>query len=464
MDDLVSQSAATMARMIREKQVSSREVIEAHLKRIEEINPAVNAIVVVTADAALAEARRLDEDLARGEVKGPLHGVPITIKDAIETAGIVTTGGTKGRATYVPSEDATVVRRLKDAGAVLIGKTNLPELSLFGEADNLIYGRTNNPYDASRVPGGSSGGEAAAIAAGESPLGIGSDVGGSVRLPAHFCGIAGIKPTSGRVPRTGHFPSSDGILDRMWQLGPMARFVEDLTLCLPIVSGPDGLDPGTFPVESRDPAEVDVTSIRVAFHTDIPEAPVIPEMERMVRSSASALSDAGAKVEEARPAALDRIKDMSYAFFRADGGESVRRILNDAGTTDIHPMTQELQALAGGHRLSVEDLAEVLVWIDEFRRAMLGFIGEYDAILCPTHSHAAVLHGTSNADEYYPGYLYAIVHNLTGWPGTVVRAGTSDDGLPLGIQVVAGPWREDISLALAQRIEDALGGWRRPPF
>ena len=462
MDDLIFRSATAIAGMIRDKQVSCEEVVKAHLDRIDEVNPTVNSVVVVMADAALSEARGLDEKLSKGTVVGPLHGVPITIKDAIETAGVVTTGGTKGRADYVPTRDATVVDRLKKAGAVVIGKTNLPELSLAGEADNLIYGRTNNPYDTSRVPGGSSGGEGAAVAAGQSPLGIGSDVGGSVRLPAHFCGIAGIKPTSGRIPRTGHFPSSDGILDRLWQLGPMARFVEDLILSLPILSGPDGVDPGVYPVLLRDPRDLDITSLRVAYHAAIPEAPVTPETEQAVRAAAEALSDAGVTLVETHPACLDQFKDKSYAFMSADAGESIRRNLRQAGTTEMHALTKESLAFENRHRPSLEDLVEVMIWVDEFRREMLAVLEDYDAVLCPAHSHAAVPHGESNADEYYPGYLYAMAYNLTGWPGTIVRAGTSDDGLPIGVQIAAGPWREDISLALAQRIEQALGGWQRP--
>src|ERR1051325_647415 len=239
MDEIICASASELARAIREKEVSSSEVVDAHFKRIAEVNPKLNAVVLLTEESARARAKEADEALARGEVWGPLHGVPVTIKDAFEMAGFVSVGGTKGRASYVPFEDATGVTRYREAGAVILGKTNTPEISLAFESDNLVYGQTKNPYDLSRTPGGSSGGEAAAIASGMSPLGLGSDAGGSIRLPAHFCGIAGIKPPSGRTARTGHFPPMGGVLDSIWQIGPLARRVEDLWLAPPLLCRDD---------------------------------------------------------------------------------------------------------------------------------------------------------------------------------------------------------------------------------
>ena len=268
MDEIIYSSATELARAIREREVSSAEVVEAHLARIEEVNPKLNAVVHLTADAARARAREADAAMARGEVWGPLHGVPVTIKDAFETAGVVSVGGTKGRAQYVPTDDAVGVARYKSAGAIVLGKTNVPELSLAFESDNLVYGQTKNPYDLARTPGGSSGGEAAAIASGMSPLGLGSDAGGSIRLPAHFCGIAGIKPTTGRTPRTGHFLPPGGLLDSIWQIGPLARRVEDLALALPLLCGTDWRDPSVAPVALGDPYDVKVETLRVAVHTD----------------------------------------------------------------------------------------------------------------------------------------------------------------------------------------------------
>ena len=220
------------------------EVVQACLDRIDQVNPQLNAVVQLAATRALEEAREADEALARGESNGPLHGVPMTIKDSLDTAGLISTGGTKGRESFIPQQDATVVRRLREAGAILLGKTNTPEFTLSFETNNLIYGRTNNPYDTSRTPGGSSGGAAAIVAAAGAPFDIGSDFGGSIRLPSHLCGIAGLKPSSGRVPRTGHIYPFGGVQDSFQQIGPLARYVEDLALILPLIAGPDFIDPG----------------------------------------------------------------------------------------------------------------------------------------------------------------------------------------------------------------------------
>ena len=463
MDELAFKSAASLAKLIRDKQASSREVVDACLRRIEQVNPRINAVALVTADAARDAARAADEALAADHSNGPLHGVPMTIKDALDTAGVVSTGGTKGRATHVPSQDATVVARLLKAGAILLGKTNLPELSAAVESDNLVYGRTNNPYDLSRTPGGSSGGEGAIIAAGGSPFGIGSDVGGSIRYPAHCCGVAGIKPTSGRVPRTGHFPSADGIMEPMWQVGPLARAVEDLALILPIVAGPDGIDPGIVDMPLADPGDVHLGDMRVSYHTAIADVRPTADTEVAVRNAAAAVADAGASVEEATPDCLDDAVDIAFAMGGADGGARIRAVLKEAGTTELSPVMERSFETLADHTMSTADLMATLVRRDRLRRSMLSFMGSYDAIVCPAHSHPAAPHGTTHDEPHLAGFVYCMAYNLTGWPAVVVRGGTSSEGLPIGVQVVARPWREDVALAVARRIEGALGGWQPPP-
>lgn len=236
MGDSVRSSAIEIADIIRSRELSCEDVIQAHIARIEEVNPKLNAVVQLCLERALEEARAAYQALAHGEVRGPLHGVPITIKDNLDTAGIVSTGGTKGRKGFVPKYDATVAR-LRGADAILLGKTNTPELTMAYETDNLVYGRTNNPYDQSCTSGGSSGGAAAILATGGAALDVGSDTGASIRVPSHFCGIAGIKPTAGLIPKTGHILPLGGIVDAMTQLGPMVRQVEDLALALPILAG-----------------------------------------------------------------------------------------------------------------------------------------------------------------------------------------------------------------------------------
>ena len=464
MDELIYASATALAKAIRAKKVSSVEVVEAHLKRIDDVNHKLNAVVQLTADTARAEAQAADAALARGEIAGPLHGVPMTIKDNIEMAGRVCTVGTKGRTAFIPAQDATVVTRLRAAGAIVLGKTNLPELGLAFESDNLIYGRTNNPYDLSRTPGGSSGGEAAIIATGGSPLGLGNDAGGSIRLPAHFCGITGIKPTSGRVPRTGTPPGPGGTLDTIWQNGPMARFVEDLRLTLPLIAGVDWRDPGVVPMPLGDPQSVDLKSLRVAFYTDNGIVSPTPEIAAVVKKTANVLSAAGLTVEEARPNGIEQAYEIFFAVMSADGGAGIQMLLQLAGTTEVHPLMQRLLELVRPHALSTVEFSAFLYRWDMFRSAMLGFLEKHDVIICPVNAYPALPHGTTFENDNLAAFSYTETYNLTGWPGAVVRGGASPEGVPIGVQIVARPWREDVALAVAQHLETALGGWQRPPL
>jgi amidase len=462
MDELLYTSATSLAQAIREKQVSSLEVVEACIHRIEAVNPKLNAVVQLAADAALAQARAADAALARGELQGPLHGVPITVKDSFDTSGIISTAGTRGRASYIPQQDATAVARMRAAGAIVLGKTNLPELSLAYESNNLIYGRTNNPYDLSRTPGGSSGGESAILAAGGSPLGLGTDGFGSIRLPAHFCGIAGLKPTAGRVPYTGLLPPGFGASARLRHVGPMARYVEDLILTLPILSGVDWRDPAIVPMPLDDVSEVELKNLRVAFYTENGIIASTPETIETVRSAVRALDDAGMVVEEARPADIEQ----SYALFRdlfaADGGAGVQRLLQTAGTTEVHPFVQQFGEILRPHAMTAAQFSSLLVRWDQFRSTLLSFLQQYDVIICPVCATPAWPHSSTLAEEQFIAGSYSMTYNLTGWPAVAVRSGTSPEGLPIGVQVVARPWREDIALAVAQHLETVSGGWQRP--
>ena len=465
MGNIIYASAKSMAQAVRDKEVSAVELVEAHLGRIEEVNSALNAVVQLAAERARAEAVEADAALARGESKGALHGVPFTLKDSIDTEGIITTGGTLGRKDFVPDADATVTARLRAAGGILLGKTNTPELTYAGETDNLVYGRTNNPFDLSRAPGGSSGGAGAIVCCGGAAFDIGSDTGGSVRGPAHYCGITGIKPNSGRVPRTGHIvPHSFGAVDSLTQNGPMARYVEDLALILSIISGPDWDDPHIVPMPLGNPADVDISGLRVAFYTDNGLRVPTDEIVAAVRSAANALADAGCLVEEDLPRAIPDNPDINNQLSQGDGQAGARRLLAKYGTTETHEWMTRLLEKASENMVSVGEYTAVLEKIDSYRSAMLGFMENYDVIVCPVSAFAALPHGESMTDENRSGINYTATYNITGWPSTVVRGGTSPDGLPIGVQVVARPWREDVSLAVAQYLEGALGGWQRPPM
>ncbi len=433
MDELCCVSAATLARRIRDRELSSEEVVQAHLQRIESINPRLNAVVQLAAEQALKDARAADAALAHGQPFGALHGVPFTVKDWIDAAGLPCTGGDLAFRTRVPTEDATVVARMRQAGAILLGKTNVM-------VENPVYGRTNNPYNLAYSTTGSSSGEAALIAAGGSPLGLGSDSGGSIRQPAHACGIAGLKPTTGRIPLTGHFPFIGAMNDPRTSIGPMARFVEDLALALPILSGMDWKDASVIPMPLADWRAVDGRTLRVAYYTHHAQAEPTLETAETCRRVAHVLAGMGALVEEALPPRIEEASQITRQYWQRPESGSADEWVAD-----------------GEARLSSVEVEQHLFAWDRFRRTLIGFMAHYDVILTPVAERPATLHGTD------AGWIpYTLPYSLTGWPCAVVRAGTSPEGLPIGVQVVARPWRDDVALAVAHTIERALGGWQPP--
>jgi amidase len=456
--DPCAASATAIAAAIRARSLSSREAVDASLARIARVNPALNAVVALDAERACAAANLADAATARGDAVGPLHGVPITVKDSFDTAGLVTTWGTPGRRTFVPAEDATAVARLRRAGAIVLGKTNTPEFTLGFEAVNPVYGRTCNPYDASRTSGGSSGGAAAIVAAGGVPLEIGSDTGGSIRLPAHFCGIAGIRPTPGRVSRAGHAIGPGTAIDWLTTIGPLARRVEDLPLALGLLAGPDGRDPFLAPVPLADPASVSLRGLRVAWFLDnglvSPDVPIAAAVEAAVR----VLGRAGARIAERRPPGIERTEPLFMQAILLDGGAGIRRLLDGAGT-DLRETS--LAGFAAAPAMGIEERVRIVAEWDRMRAELLAWSRDWDLVVCPVNAHAALLHGTT--DAHMRAFSYTMTWNLAGWPGAVVRAGTSAEGLPVGVQLVAPPWREEVALAAAAAIEAGLGGWQPPP-
>jgi amidase len=432
--ELTSATARDLARLIAERQVSAHDVVEAHLRRIDAVNSAIKAVVQIDGDRAVVRAREADAALAREERWGPLHGVPFTVKDNIAAAGIPMAIGVRERAGMVAREDATAVARLKVAGAILLGKSNCPPCGGGIETDNELYGRTSNPYDLTRTPGGSSGGEAAIIAAQGSPCGLGTDAGASVRLPAHFCGLASIKPSAGRVPLTGVLDDEGqiGTLgDPRTQVGVLARSVADVALLLGLIAGPDGHDGGVAPARLGDPPGVDLRDLRVAMQTDNEHCVASPDTIAAVEQAGAAMRAASATVEEARHPA---------------GG---------------HELTIAVRQSYGGD-LGADELWRLLRRWDAFRGEMLAFGERYSLVLCPVFPSAARPHGTMNAPGEIDPTSFTTPHSLTGWPAATVRCGTSADGLPIDVQIVARPWRDDVALAAAVRLEQDLGGWQPP--
>lgn len=425
--DLIYGSVKELAQAIRSGEVSSAEVVEAHLARIAELQPQINAVVAEAPDA-LEAAQTADAELARGIVRGPLHGVPFTVKDVFDTEGFATELDTQARRRAVPGADATAVARMRKAGGILLAKTNCPHNGNGHDTENTMSGRTLNPYDRSRTPGGSSGGEAALIAAGGSPIGLGGDQSGGIRVPAHYCGVAGMKPTTGRVPNTGVYNHPGGLTDPRSQVGALARSVEDVAYVLPLLCGPDARDSGVTPVAWRDAQEVHPGALAVAFCPEDPAAPASAETANAVGAAAQALARRGVRLEPAHPPGFVAVaRELDY-YWRDLPGTTGRTVM------------------------------EVYAMWDEYRSAMLGFMAHYDAILCPADPHPALPFRERDTARF----AYTIPFSLTGYPALVVRTSEAPGGLPVGVQVAARPWREDVALALGRILEQEFGGWQRP--
>ncbi len=446
-----------MARGIRSGEISSVELVRAHLERIEGINPAINAVVELLSESALRRAKEADRQLAAGEAIGPLHGVPFSIKDSIDVAGTRCTAGTLGRRNAAGAErDATLVARLRAAGGIPIAKTNLPDLLFSFETDNLIYGRTNNPYDLARTPGGSSGGEAALIAACGSPLGLGSDCAGSVRVPAAFCGITSIKPTSGRLPRTGHVPPAGGWVEALWQIGPMARHTEDLMLAMKLLAREDEEDFTSPPVPLPDAEHL--RGKRVGFFTYNGFARCTEAVVAGVRSCAKALSELGFRIEECTPPGVEQAYELELALLGADGVEGIDNYLREVGSTEVHPLLRGFVDRMRPYRATTAEFAKRWAQWDEYRSRLRRFFAEYDAVLCPAYTQPALPHRGSLDETNFQGFSYTMTWNVAGAPAAVVRCGELG-ALPVNVQVAARPWSDLLTLEICRVLETELGGW-----
>jgi Asp-tRNA(Asn)/Glu-tRNA(Gln) amidotransferase A subunit family amidase len=401
---------------------------------------------------------------------GPLHGVPLSIKSSISAAGLLCEAGTRLRAGFVAYQDAPLLTRLKDAGAIILGTTNAPELLMAWETDNLLYGRTNSPWDLERTPGGSSGGEAAAIAAGMSAGGVGSDGGGSIRVPAHFSGICGLKPTPGRIPSTGHFPASVGPFASIGVVGPMARTVADLKILFEMMQGPDIGDTNAAPVPVRWPSEVDTRQLRVGYFEDDGRTPVTPETRAAVRTAAEALRSKGFQVEPFQPQELEEARQLWRKYFVVAGGMLIKPMFKDR-ESDISPILKQfLEQSATEPVLSAEDLLDAWVRRDTVRLQFFSQMEQYPILLCPGAAIPAFRHGERSwliegqTVDYLDAWSYTEFFNLLGNPAAIVPVGHSSAGLPIGVQIIGRPWEEEQVLSVAATLEVECGAWRIPPL
>src|SRR5262252_1318941 len=470
MNELNYLPAVTMAELIRARRLSPVELVDAHLSRIERVNGQLNAFVKVNPDAARKQARVAEAAVMRGEQLGPLHGVPISIKSSIEVAGFPFEAGTKLREGCIAEQDAPLVTRLRDAGAIILGVTNTPELLMAWETDNLLYGRTNSPWDLDRTPGGSSGGEAAAIASGMSAGGVGSDGGGSIRVPAHFSGICGLKPTPGRIPATGHYPPSGGPFALIGVVGPMARTAADLKVLFEVMQGPDDGDTCAAPVPVRWPDNEDLKTLRVGYFEDDGRTPVTPETREAVKAAAEALRRAGFRVEPFRPEGLEEARILWKKFFVKMGGMLIGPMFNGR-EQDANPMLKEfLQWSAAEPSLSGPAVLDAWMRRDAVRTRVMEQMRQFPILLCPPAAVPAFRHGERSwtiegkTVQYLDAWSYTEWFNLLGNPAAVIPVSHSSQGLPIGVQIVGRPWEEEPVLAIAAALESECAAWRQPPI
>ncbi|HTP34856.1 MAG TPA: amidase [Candidatus Acidoferrales bacterium] len=424
-----------MASLVRDGAITPTELVEEHLRQIERRNPAVNAFVAVRGEKAVEEARALD----RGDARGLLYGVPVTVKDSFDIAGMPTRVGSLSRPETPAAEDATVVARLRRAGAIILGRTNTPEMLSSYDTDNAITGRTNNPWNLGRTPGGSSGGEAAAIAAYCSPGGIGSDGGGSIRIPAHFCGIAGFKPTPGRIPGTGHIPCLGHPAGLMTGVGPMARSAKDLRLLFSALAGYDPQDPFSVPAPLREPR---LAQMRIGVWEQFYAVPVHPEIKQAVARSVAMLEAQGFTVEGFEPRGIERAPNV-WAFLFSQWP-------NQPGDTTA---AQVLTNLAARDRMRAAFLRQLEA-------------EAIAALAAPVFGVTAYRHGETRFDVegrdigFFQAAMPVVVANVLGLPAVTLPMALSSEGLPIGVQLIGRPYEDELLLELAIRLEEARGVWQ----
>ena len=466
-----------------DKAVSSREILEAQVERIEKRNPSINAVVALDLESARAQADEADALRARGETRGPLHGLPITIKDSFEVVGMPTTSGAPELAQHRPTENATAVQRLVDAGAIVFGKTNLPLWAGDLQSYNEVYGTTSNPWNPDRVPGGSSGGAAAALASDMTPLELGSDIGGSIRNPAHFCGVYGHKPSHGLVPQRGHIPGPPGTRAEpdLAVAGPMARSARDLELALDVLACPDKWTSRAVKLSLPEPRHRDLRDYRVAAWLEDANGPISSEVGDRIQNALDALAAAGVRIDDkARPAVDTTASNRIYQYLlQSIMGAAVpppAREAIEAQVRELDPGDTGLRAMIlKGTVLNHRDWLRAHEARMHMRDAWRTFFESTDVLLCPVVPTVAFPHDHGNFserilhidDEEHPYWVQLFWAGLTGvvyLPSTVVPVGAGASGLPVGVQVVSDFLDDRTALRFAELMEPVTGGFVAPAF
>ena len=470
MNELILQSAVEQLALLRSGKVSVAALAEAHIQQIERLNPELNVFADFDAERVRRQAIELDKTK---DGRGPLHGLPVTVKSSIAAAGLKCEMGSLLHKGETPAEDAVVVARLRLAGALILGTTNCPEFLMAYETDNLLHGQTRNPWDLERSPGGSSGGESAAIAAGMSAAGLGSDSGGSVRVPAHFTGICALKPTPGRIPGRGHLPPCVGPFATLGAIGPMARTMADVALLFRVLSGQDPCDPASPPVEFREPTAGALRANTIGVFEDDGLVPVTAGTRAAVRAAAAVLRAAGFRVEPFRPGTLEALRKLWWRLFVQCGAMFYAPGIRGR-EDELSPIFREFLGIAASAApLTAAEVLDAWAELDLLRAEALAEMREHPVLLCPVASIPAFRHGEREwtIDGQRVDYLDAVRHtqwfNVLGAPAAVVPVGQSGEawgaGLPVGVQIVGRPFEDEVVLAIAGIVDEAFG-YRAPPL
>jgi Asp-tRNA(Asn)/Glu-tRNA(Gln) amidotransferase A subunit family amidase len=451
----------------RGKRLSPVELVGAHLDRIRQIQPQLNPFVHVDAESARARARDSESRIARGEALRPLEGIPLTVKSSLDVAGWPCPAGSLLRKDHIPSTNATLVSRLEDAGAILLGNTNTPEFLMAYETDNRLTGKTSNPWNPAYSAGGSSGGEAAAIASGCSMGGVGSDGGGSIRTPAHFCGICGLKPTPGRIPTTGHFPPGAGALAWIGVVGPMARTVADVRALFAVMSGPDPGDALSAPVPLRKIVATDLRSLHIGILENPELGRPTPETLSTLRRAAQLLCDLNHRVEPIKLEKLDQALDLWWFFFGPVIADLFRQSTSGQ-ESQLSPMfLGYLEATRAEPKVTLDSFQKACVDRDLVRASLLRQLRDVPILLSAVSTAPAFKHGAGNyrpndPHNYRDTMRFCQWLNLAGFPGLSLPMGQSPEGLPINIQLIARPHEEELLIAVAAQLEQARGPWKSP--
>ena len=460
MKPVTQQSAVELLALLRESKISPLELADKYIAQIERLNPRLNALVDFDPERIREQARAAERSKSP---RGALFGLPVTVKGSISVAGHRCEIGSLINRDNVPTGDATVVSRLRNAGAILLGITNSPEFLMAYETDNHLYGRTNNPWNLDYTPGGSSGGESAAIAAGLSSGGLGSDSGGSVRAPAHFTGICSLKPTPGRIPGAGHLPACVGPFSILGAIGPMARTIEDVALLFQALSGQDPIDPVSPPIPQRKISLADVKSLRIGYFEDDGIVPVTPETREAVQTAARALQAQGFDVRPFRPKGLEQARKLWWTFFVRCGAMFVDGLVKGR-ESELSPILREFLRIAHAEPpLTADELLNAWAECDVIRGKLLQQMQEYPVLLCPVCSIPAFRHSErkwkvdGQEVEYLDAMRYTQWFNLLAAPAAVVPVGRAPEGLPIGVQIVARPFEDEVALAVASVIDHEFG-------